>query len=124
MKRATFGYLCVCLSLPVLAAACVTSQMQRLDSEIRAPRAPDSIVAFEEAPQQPYTVIARIESKTDAVFQSFDDLRASILDKAARLGGEAVIFETPSKETEFIMLTTGMIPSEKKKLAAEVIVFR
>jgi hypothetical protein len=58
------------------------------------------------------------------VFKSFDDLRAEIVDQAAQLGGDAVIVGPESKETEFIILTTGMIPSEKKKLAGDVIVFR
>jgi hypothetical protein len=44
---------------------------------------------LEEAPEQPYTVIARIETKADAVFKSYDDLRAKIVDEAAQVGGEA-----------------------------------
>ena len=117
MGRALFMSVCV------VAAGCVTSHMQRLDPDVRPARAPDSIVVFEEAPEQAYTVIARIESQTDTVFKSFDDLRAKIVDQAAELGGEAVIIGTESKETRFIILTTGMFPSEKKKLAGEVIVF-
>ncbi len=58
------------------------------------------------------------------MFKSFDDLRAEIVDQAALPGGDAVIVGPGSKETEFIILTTGMIPSEKKKLAGDVIVFR
>jgi hypothetical protein len=80
-------------------------------------------VVFEGAPEQPYTVIARIESQTGTVFQSFDDLRTKIIDRAAQLGGEAVILGPESRETEFIILMTGMVPSETKKLSAEVIVF-
>ncbi len=59
-----------------------------------------------------------------ALFKSFDDLRAEIVDRAAHLGGHAVIVGAESKDTEFIILTAGMIPSEKKKLAGDVIVFR
>jgi hypothetical protein len=87
--------------------------MQRLDQDVRPARAPDSIVVLEEAPEQPYTVIARI-----------DDLRAKIVDEAAQVGGEAVIVGPESKETVFLILPTGMFPNEQKKLAGEVIVFR
>jgi len=118
MKRALFVFVCI------LAAGCVTSRTQRLDPEMRPARAPDSIAVFEKAPEQPYTVIARIESQTNTVFKSFDDLRAKIIDQAAHLGGDAVIVGPESTKTEFIILTTGMIPSETKKLAAAVIVFR
>jgi len=110
--------------LCVVAGGCVTSQVQRLDSGVRPERARDSIAVLQKAPEQPFTVIARIETQTGTVFQSFDDLRAKIVDQAAQLGGEAVIVGPEFKETEFIFLTTGMIPSETKKLSADVIVFR
>ena len=120
MRPALFVFVSVC----VLAAACVTSKMQRLDPQVRSPRAPESVAVLEEAPSRPYTVIARVESKADNVFRSFDDLRANIVDQAAQLGAEAVILGPETTETNFIILPTGMIPSEKKKLAGEVIVFR
>jgi hypothetical protein len=100
----------------------VTSHLQRLDPNIRPARAPDSVVVYEQAPEQPYTVLARVDSRADDVFTSFDDLRVRIIDQAAQLGGEAVIIGPESKETEFLILVTGMIPSEKKKLAGDVIV--
>jgi len=118
MRRALF--VCVC----VVAAGCVTARTQRLDSEVRPAQAPESVVVFEDAPERPYTTIARIESQVGNVFKSYGDLRAKIIDEAARLGGEAVILGPESKETQFLILTTGMIASEKKKLAGEVIVFR
>lgn len=114
----------LCTSLCVMAAGCVTAQTHRLDPELRPARAPESVVVLEETPGQPYTVIARVESRTNAVFESFDDLRAKMRDQAARLGGDAVIVGPETRETEFIILPTGMIPSEKKRLAGEVIVFR
>jgi hypothetical protein len=118
MRRALFMSLCI------VGVGCVTARTYRLDPEVRPARAPESVVVFEQAPEQPYTVIARVESQTNTVFDSFDDLRVKIRDQAAQLGGDAVVVGPESKETEFISLTTGMIPSEKKKLAGEVIVFR
>jgi len=118
MRRALFMSLCV------VAVGCVTSRTHLLDRDVRPARAPASVVVFEAAPGQPYTVIARVESQTVAVFESFEDLRAELRGRAAQLGGDAVIVGPESKETEFIILTTGMFPSEKKKLAGDVIVFR
>ncbi len=118
MRRALLVSVCV------VAAGCVTSRMQRLDPDVRPPRAAESIVVFDDAPNRPYTVIAHIDSQVGNVFQSFDDLRARIVEQAAELGGEAVIVGPESKETTYIILTTGMFPSETKKLAGDVIVFR
>ena len=118
MGRALSVFACV------VAAGCVTSHMQRLDPDVRPARTPDTIVVFEEAPERPYTVIARVESRSNTVFKGFDDLRATIVNQAAQLGGEAVIVGPESKETEFIILPTGMITSERKKLVAQVIIFR
>jgi len=118
MRRAIVVCLCV------VAAGCVTSHLQRLDPTVRPARTPDSVAILEGAPDQSYTVIARIQSQTDTVFKGYGDLRAKIVDQAAQLGGEAVIMGPESKETTFLILPTGMIPSEKKKLEGEVIVFR
>jgi len=79
---------------------------------------------FEQAPSRPYKVIARVESQVNNVFKGYDDLRTEIVEQAAELGGEAVIVGPESKQTTFIVLTTGMFPSETKKLAGDVIVFR
>ena len=98
--------------------------MHHEGTDVRPARAPVSVLVFENAPEQPYAVIARVESQANAVFKSFDDVRAEIVDQAAQLGGDAVIVSPKSKETEFIILTTGMILSERKKLAGDVIVFR
>ena len=118
MRRALFMCLCV------FGAGCVTSQTLRLDPDVRPARAPGSVLVFEKAPEQPFAVIARVESQANAVFKGFEDLRAEIVEQAAQLGGDAVIVGPESKETEFIILTTGMIASEKKTLAGNVIVFR
>lgn len=104
-----------------VAAGCVTARFQRLDPQVRPARAPDSVAVLEQAPPQPYTVIARIESSTETVFKGFDDLRAKLVGQAAQLGGDAVILGPESKKTTFILLPTGMIPSERKTLTAEVI---
>jgi len=117
MRRALLVSVCI------VAAGCVTSHMQRLDPQTRPPRAPESVTVLEQAPSQPYTVIARVESKVNNVFKSFDDLRAKLRGEAAQLGADALIIGPATTETNFLLLPTGMIPSETKKLTAEVIVF-
>ena len=53
----------------------MTSQTLRLDQAVRPARAPESVLVLEKAPEQPYSVIARVESKAGNVFKDFDDLR-------------------------------------------------
>jgi hypothetical protein len=118
MRRASLIPFCLA------AAACVTSQTLRLDQSVRPARAPESVLVLEQAPEQPYSVIARVESKAGSVFRGFDDLRLRLLDQAAQLGGDALIVGPESTTTEFIILTTGLIPSETKRLTGEVIIFR
>jgi hypothetical protein len=110
--------------LCIAATGCATASLQRFEPEVRPARAPETIVVFEEAPARPYTVIARVDSRMGAVFQDFNDLRAKIIDQAARLGGDAVILGVESTKTDFLILTTGLIPMEKKMLSGDVIVFR
>ena len=109
--------------LGVLAAGCVSASVHRLDQDLRPPCAPEMIEVLEEAPDCPYTVIARIESKSDAVFHGYDDLRRKLVEEAAELGGEALILGGEGRDSYPIILTTGLIMSEEKTLEAEVIVF-
>lgn len=109
--------------LGVLAAGCVSASVHRLDQDLRPPCAPEAIEVLEEAPDCPYTVIARIESKSDAVFHGYDDLRRKLVEEAAELGGEALILGPEESDHHPIFLATGMIMSEEKTLEADVIVF-
>jgi hypothetical protein len=118
MRRASFIPLCLA------AAACVTAQTLRLDPAVRPAPSAESVLVLEQAPEQPYRVIARVETKAGNVFKGFVDLRLRPIEQAAQLGGDAVIVGPESTTTEFIILTTGMIPSETKKLTGEVVVFR
>jgi len=108
-----------CVSL----AGCVTANVHRQDQEIRPARAADAIEMLAQAPDRPYTVIARIESQSNTVFKGFGDLRKRLRAEAAELGGDAVILGRESTESDFIILPTGMVQSDRKRLAAEVIVF-
>ena len=108
----------------VLAAGCVTTQVHRLGADVTPARAPDTVVVLDRVPDQPHQVIARISLRAETVFTSFDDLRAKIVVRAAQLGGDAVVVGPESKESEFLILPTGIIPSERKTLKADVLVMR
>ena len=107
----------------LLAIGCVTTSVQQLDQAVRPARSVDSVSLLVEKPEQPYTVIAVIESNTETVFDSFDDLRGAIAAEAAKLGGEAVILGQESTDTAFIFTGIAMIQSDTRKLSGEVIVY-
>lgn len=111
------------VSLSVLVVGCISTDVHRLDHEVRPVRSPDSVAVFLEKPSQPYTVIAVIEADGKSMFDSFDDLRESVVAEAAKLGGEAVILVSESTDSEFIFTGNAMIESDKKGLIGEVIVF-
>lgn len=111
------------LSISLLVVGCVTAKVQRLDQVPRPERAPDAVQILREAPQQPYTVIAVVESRTDAVFKGFDDLRRKLQVEAAKLGGDAVVLGEEAKKSTTLFTATAQIHSEQKKLTGMVIVF-
>jgi hypothetical protein len=81
-------------------------------------------LVLEERPQQPYRVIATIETRGGTLFDSFDDLRRRLIVEAAQVGGDAVILKPESTESNVIMLPTGfLVTSETRELAAKVIVY-
>lgn len=107
----------------LLAAGCVSTNVHRLDDTVRPAREPGTVEVLSEAPQRPYTVIAVIEAKSGAVFDSFDDLRDAMRAKAAGLGGDAVILAPGETEENFILTGTAMIRSEERRVRCEVIVY-
>jgi hypothetical protein len=111
------------LSVCLLAVGCVKANIERLDQAVRPARAPDSIAVLAERPDQPYTVIAVIESSTETLFKGFDDLRAKLVAEAAKLGGDALILGSETTKAN-VMFTPTPIYYDRKELTAEVIVFR
>lgn len=115
----TVSAACLCL----LTTACITTSVQRLDQAARPTRSADSVAVLVEAPLEPYTVIALIESRGESVFDSYADLRADMVARAGELGGDAVILGAESTDTKFIFTGLAMIKSDRKRLSGEVIVF-
>jgi hypothetical protein len=107
----------------LFAAGCVSTNVQRLDDTVRPAREPATVEVLPEAPQRSYTVIAVIEAKSGAVFDSFDDLRDEMRAEAARLGGDAVILAPDETDESFILTGTAMIRSEERRVRCEVIVY-
>ncbi|MEJ2207270.1 MAG: hypothetical protein P8170_24605 [Gemmatimonadota bacterium] len=107
----------------LLGAGCVSINVQRIDDTVRPARDPGTVAVLSDAPDRPYTVIALIESKSGAVFDSFDDLRKEMRAEAARLGGEAVILFPEETDESFILTGTAMIRSEERSVRCEVIVY-
>jgi hypothetical protein len=111
------------LSVCLLVLSCVKADVQRLDQIVRPARSPDSIAVLAERPQQPYTVIATIQSKGESAFDSFDDLRRKMVVEAAQIGGDALILGPESTKSTFLILSPALIKSDRKELTAEVIVY-
>ncbi|MFC1661657.1 hypothetical protein ACFL3S_09435 [Gemmatimonadota bacterium] len=112
------------ISIVLLAAGCVSAEVQRLDQVPRPERSPDLIEVLFEKPDRPYTVIAVVESKTGTVFKGFDDLRRRLIAEAAKLGGDAVILGAEGSDATMLITAVSQIHSEEKKLTGEVIVFK
>ena len=110
------------LAICLLAVGCVKVKVQQWDEIERPVREPESISVLLAEPEEPYTVIALIESSFDGALKGFDDLREELILEAAQLGGDAVILGPESKKTGVIFVPTPIF-YDKKKLTGEVIAF-
>lgn len=116
MRRAFVVPLCL------LAVACVSTKVNRLDEDVRPPQPPESVAVLLEQPDQPYKVIAVLESSVDGALKGFDDLRREMIAEAAQLGGDALILGPESRKTEVMFVPTPIF-YDKMKLTGEVIAF-
>lgn len=110
------------VSVCLLTAGCIQADVRRLDQAVRPARSPDEVTVLQAEPQQPYAVIAVVESRTDALFRSFDDLRQRMIAEAAQLGGDALIVGPESTKSTFILVPPAMIRSDQKRLTGKIIV--
>ncbi len=106
----------------ILAVGCVKMKVQQTDDVARPIRSPDSVTVLDAKPEQPYTVIAVVESSSEEVYRSFDDLRQKMIAEAAQLGGDALILAPESTKTNVIFVPYPIF-YDKKQLTGEVIVF-
>jgi hypothetical protein len=110
------------ISICLFALGCVSLRVQRLDAVVRPAQPAESVAVLREAPDRPYTVIARVESSYEGALKGFEDLRREMTTRAAQLGGDALILGPESKKTGVIFVPTP-IYFDKKKLTGEVITF-
>lgn len=117
MKRAYLIPVCL------IVAGCIRAEVQRLDQEMRPARSPDSVAVYLEQPDQPYYVIATIQTRGKSIFDSFGDLRNRVVEEAARVGGDALILGPKETESTMLIMPNALIQSDVKELSAAVIVF-
>lgn len=110
------------IAVCLLAVGCVKVKVQQWDQVVRPGRSPESVTVLSAEPEEPYTVIAVIESSFEGALKGFDDLREEMIIEAARLGGDAVILGPESKKSGVIFVPTPIF-FDKKKLTGEVIAF-
>jgi len=110
-------------SVGLAALGCVSTHVQHFDQVIRPARSPDSVNVLLEEPDQPYTVIAVIESRGESVFDSFGHMRDAMVAEAAQLGGDALLLAQQVTDETFILAGTALIKSDRKRLTGKVIVF-
>jgi hypothetical protein len=109
--------------LCIFAAGCISTNVQRLDEAERPARSSDSVEVLYERPQQPYTVIAVLESEGRSAFDSFEDLQRDMVAEAAKLGGDALILGKKTTDSDFVLTGITMIKSDTKHMAGAVIVY-
>jgi hypothetical protein len=92
--------------LCLVATACVSTKVQILDQSVRPVRTPDAVSALQEAPQQPYTVIAGPQ-KTDERFI----FNGTVLIKSERkrLSGKVIVFEGATQ----LQISDGQVSPER-----------
>ena len=114
------------LALPIaiclLAVSCIKVNVQNWDQVERPARTSGAVEVILAQPDQPYTVIAVVESSFEGALKSFEDLRREVVTKAAELGGDAVILGPESKKSGVIFVPTPIF-FDVKKLTGEVIAF-
>jgi hypothetical protein len=101
-------------ALALAVVGCVSSDILRLETAPRPETSPGEVRLLAEEPTEPYTVIALITvSRSSPYFHSVGSLRDRLRREAARLGGQAVLFDAAS-----LSRTDGAT-----RLSAKVIVF-
>lgn len=107
----------------LLASGCLSTRVEFRGDVDRPVRPPESVRVLIERPEQPYSVIAVVESSTRSVLTCHNDLLIDVMAKAAGLGGDAVILGVRLEETEEITPGLEVINAHRRQLAGEVIVF-
>ncbi|MFN0038552.1 MAG: hypothetical protein ACKVP2_03475 [Burkholderiales bacterium] len=119
--------LLIALFAIVLAACATTADVMRIDNTNRGASDPATIRVFLDEPSQPYTTVAMVRISDQGWGLSLEDLKAAMIKEAAKLGGDAVIVgtETRNAGTAFVPIGTMLygVESPEKILVGKVIEF-
>ncbi len=99
------------VSAALLMAACVKTDVLRLDAGLRPATEPRAVQVLATVPNEPYVVIALVS--VSSADRGVDALRQRLIREAARLGGHAVLFDAQSLART----------DDRRLLSAKVIVF-
>ena len=120
---------CSVLVMLVLAivGCTTTSDVMRLDDIARAPTPLSDIAVLVEEPSRPYSVIAMVEVSDQGWDLSLEELKQSMLNQAAALGGQAVIvgMGTSQSGTAFVPIGSMYygVNQVEKKLIGKIVVY-
>ena len=110
-----------------LGGCAATSDVMRLDESTRIPSEPSKVTVLLDEPARAYTVIAMIEVYDQGWGLSLDELKQSMVDEVAALGGDAVIVGTTTSQSDTVLMPVGNmyygVNSTEKKLIGKVVVF-
>lgn len=120
---------CLVLFVLVLATVgCTTAaDVMRLDNTDRTPTLLSEVTVLVEQPSRPYSVIAMVEVSDQGWDLSLEELKQSMLNEAAALGGDAVIVGTSTSKSGAAFVPIGNmyygVDEVEKKLLGKVIVY-
>jgi hypothetical protein len=121
-------FMAVALMALGVSVACATTDVMRLDTQPRPPTNPAAVRVLLDEPQEPYRAIAMIHTSDQGWGLSLENLKTSMVQQAAAIGGHAVIIGQASQQsggTMFIPIgtTTMGLDMPTKLLTGKVIVF-
>jgi hypothetical protein len=120
-----------CLALVIVVLAMVgcttTSDVMRLDDNTRAPTLMSDVAVLVEEPSRPYSVIALVEVSDQGWDLSLEELKQSMLEQAAALGGDAVIIGMNTTQSGTALVPIGNmyfgVDQVEKQLIGKVVVY-
>lgn len=97
--------------------SCTSADILRLDPTPRPQTDPASIQLLGQEPTRPFTVIAIVSAQSPGIGDGAAQVRARLIKEAARLGGQALLFDASS------LTRVGGSDSERQQLTGKVIVY-
>ena len=118
----------VALLALALTACSVKTDVMRLDTTPRQEKRPVDVQVLLETPSRPHRIIAMIEATDQGWGLGLEKIKAGMVARAAKLGGDAVIIggrTTTDAGTAFLPIGNAVfgVPSTATNLQGAVIVF-